>query len=189
MGIPVITTTVTLPRDPAVFQRDHNRALRTACAYAAEYHHRVHIPRHFQGFAAAKYGYAKRSPRYIKWKERVIKGADGKQDLVFSGMTRSEITKNRAISATPKGATLRMRIPISGGTGRLMDEAARARTGRKALTIRAITAQRNIIMRVAEVEAISRDEINTLMGEVKRIYFEIVNQPHIRRRKRYSTKN
>lgn len=189
MGIPVITVDIKLPRDPGVFLRDHNRALRIACAYAAVYHHRVHIPWHFQSFAKKKYGYAKRSSRYLAWKEKVIPGEDGTQDLVFTGKTRSEVTRNRTIAATPKGATLRMKIPIQGGAGRLMDDAARARLGRRPLTIKAVNSQREIIKRIAELEALAPDEIKTLAGEIERVYFEIVNQKHFPRRKRYSSKS
>lgn len=61
---PKITTTVTLPRDPRLLVRDHNTILRETLREAAFEHHRRHIPWHFESFAPAKYGYARRGKKY-----------------------------------------------------------------------------------------------------------------------------
>lgn len=163
-----------IPRDPALFERDHRRALRLAFTEAAVFHHERHIPRHFEPFASVKYRYARRNAKYEARKQRLL---GHRLPLVFTGKTRDTVTMLRTIRATPKGATLTMRLPIRGGTGRLMDASARARLIRagkrvKPLTDRAINNQRVILQLMAEIEVISPDEMQAIRQQIADRYTE-----------------
>lgn len=168
MGIPVMTVTLVQP-DPRLMLRAHNRALRAAYRVAAEYHRDRHIRRHFEAFAPAKYGYLRRTARYQKYKANVYGST---LDLVKTGATRAALTAPGAgvIRATPKGSTLSLKLPIKGGSGRIQSAAARQRLGRKALSRKGRIAVTNVLARVAEVEAIAPDEINTLRKVVETAY-------------------
>lgn len=189
--IPIMTVTVTLPRDPALFVRDHNRFSRAANVLAAQYHWQKHIPRHFQSFAAAKYGYQQRSGKYRK---RKIKLVGNQPDMVFSGRSRRMMTGTQpTIRATPKGSTLIMRLPIDGGTGKILDAAAAARLfaagkrSHKGFTQRQVNSQVQIVRRVAEMQAVSADEIRTLAEVRATEYVRLANQPGVKKRIRIRT--
>lgn len=191
-GIPIMTVTVTLPRDPALFQRDHNRFSRAANVLAARYHFQKHIPRHFQGFAAAKYGYRKRTSKY---KQRKIKLVGAKPDMVFSGRSQRVITGTAPkIQATPKGSRLIMRLPIDGGTGKILDAAAAQRlfaAGKRktaTFTKRQVNSQIEIMRRVKEMEAVSPDEARALAEVRAAEYVRLANEPGTRKRIRIRTK-
>lgn len=187
-GIPIMTVELTLPRDPALFQRDHNRFMRAAMTAAAEYHWRQHMPRHFQKFAAAKYGYV---PRSKKYNDRKIKIVGHQIDNVLSGRSRREVTSKRTITATPKGARLKMVLPIKGGTGNLLDQAAAARLfaagkrQQKGFTARQVNSQKSIIARVKELEAISADEIRANSRVIHDEYHRQATAPDTKRRIRF----
>src|SRR4051794_26211527 len=108
MTAPLVEGLLTLPFDPALFTRDHNRFLRASFVDGADFHHQHHIKRHFEPFAGAKYGYQPRSRKYNAWKRRKYGEA---VDLVKTGETRAVVTTQRQITATPKGAKLTMRLP------------------------------------------------------------------------------
>lgn len=191
-GIPIMTVEITLPRDPALFQRDHNRFAREANRYAAEYHWRHHIPRHFQSFAKTKYGYFKRTEKYQKRKINLV---GRKPDNVFSGRSQREMTNNTPKwPATPKGARLIMKMPIGAGTGRILDAAAAARlhaAGKrknKGFTERQAQSQINVIRRKAEMESVSADEVRTLMRVRNDKYVQQANEPGVKKRIRIRTK-
>lgn len=184
-GIPKLTAQIDIKRDPALYESSHNKSMSAAWKGGAEFHHSNHMPRHFQAFAGAKYGYKKRSKKYNARKLRIV----GHQiDNVFTGKSRTEITTKRRIQGSPKGATLRMRLPISGGTGRLEDDAARARlhaAGKiksRKITNRQITGQKTIIERVAEMKAVAPDEFRTIGRVAKIKYVEQANAPTSKRR-------
>jgi hypothetical protein len=139
--------------------------MRHAYTAAAEYHFQHHVPRHFQGFAAAKYGYY---PRTKKYNDRKLKQVGHTDPLVFTGASRREATSNHRIAATPKGSKLFVRLAISGGSGRVLDAAAAARKfaagKRKTATISKtqVQSQIQVLKRVSEMETVAQDEINTL---------------------------
>jgi hypothetical protein len=186
---------ITCDRDPRLYERDHNTFVRNAFRTAAEYHHKHHIPRHFQAFAAAKYGYAPRlskanagvfeavglepwspgEPRnqpYQTFKDKL-----GLPPNVLSGALRDEVTTQHSITATAtKGAKLTMPMPdyAGGKSGNL-----RIRKGQESPT----TQQQNILARQAEIETISPDEHNTLVGVMDDDYAKSANQPGIEYRK------
>lgn len=162
-----------LPRDPALFERDHRKALRLAFAAAALVHHTRHIPRHFQAFASVKYRYARRSAKYEARKQRLL---GHRLPLVFTGKTRDTVTMLKTIRATPKGATLTMRLPIKGGTGRLLDAAAAARLVRAGkrrattFTQKQVDSQRVILQIRSELEVISEDELKFIAQTIQDQY-------------------
>lgn len=186
-SIPITSVTITFPRDPTLFVADHNRFLRKANHHAAEYHHQHHIPRHFEKYAGAKYGYESRSKGYLKAKQRKVGHT---VDNVYSGATRAEVTKNRTITETPKGAKLKMIIPIKGGAGRILDAAALKRLQKAGLrssatlTQNQIDGQKKILARIAELEVIDPGEANAISREILNFYTVQANQPGVPKRVR-----
>lgn len=158
------------PRDVRLYARDHATFLRDSLRETAREHHRRHIPWHFQNFAAAKYGFKPRTSKYRKWKARL--GLPD-LDLVFSGNTRRVVTTERQITATQKKATLIMRLPIEGGTGRFRKKEA-------SLT----SAQVRILQLIEEVRAIATDEIQYLGDYLGKQYTDRVNAPGTRFKQR-----
>lgn len=189
-GVPIMTVDIVLPHDPALKVRDHTKFLRNAFIHAADYHHRVHMPRHFEDFAAAKYGYLPRSKGYNAVKKRIVGHA---HPNVLSGRSRTEILKNRVIRKTANGAMLIMTLPIKGGTGRLLDSAAAARlfaAGKrknKGFTDKQIEGQKRIIARVKELEAITADEVRANARELIKEYERQANLPTTQKRIRIRT--
>lgn len=184
-GVPTFTTQIDIQRDPFLFERSHDRSMRAAFYGGAEWHHERHMPRHFLGFAAAKYGYKKRNKKYNDRKKKITGQTI---DNVFTGRSRTEITGKRKIQGTPKSAKLIMKLPISGGTGRILDAAAAARLyaagKRKSATFtqRQLNSQRLIIERVAEMKAIAADEFRTIARVAKTQYVVEANKPTSKRR-------
>lgn len=186
MAVPITIITVTMPRDPALFTRDHNRFARAANVAAARYHFDKHISRHFEDFAGAKYGYWKRTKGYLKRKKKIV---GNKPDMVFSGKTkRMVLSSEPTIRATPKGSTLILRLPIAGGTGKVLDADAAARlfaAGKrknKGFTQRQVNSQVQIQRRVKELQAVSPDEVRKLMQVRADEYTRLANEPGVRRR-------
>jgi len=151
--------------DPRLFIREHNRALRSANEYAADYHHKKHMPDHFKMVGYSNYKLDRRTAKYAKRKHRIYNHA---LPNVFTGNTRREMLQNRQIRSTPKGARLTMKVPLTGGTGRF-----RIRPGMK---LRAVAGQVEMMRRVAELEAISQTEINTLATIRRDYYVGLVNK-------------
>ncbi len=185
MAIPITTITVTMPRDPSLFAAEHNRFSRAANIAAAEFHWQKHIPRHFEAFAAAKYGYWKRTNRYLKRKRHIV---GNEPDNVFSGRTRRTITTTPPIiRATPRISRLIMKLPIS-GTGRVLDDAAAARLFKagirktKGFTNRQANSQIQVMHRVAELQVVSADEARKLALVRADEYTRLASQPGIRKR-------
>jgi hypothetical protein len=172
MTVPM-TFAVAATRDPALYTRDHARFLRAAFWGAAEFHHERHIPRHFEPFASVKYRYLPRSRSYNKVKERLFGTT---QPLVLSGTTRDTVTRMKTIRATPKGASLKMDLPIKGGSGRFLTaEAAErlARAGKRStrtITRKAVDSALRVRQIITEIEAISSDELVRLAQEVRDRY-------------------
>lgn len=163
----VITTT--LPRDPRLLIRDHNRILNDTLRDAAEFHHGKHIPRHFEPFARSKYGYAPRSPRYLAVKRRLGRTID----LVWTGATKIAVTSTRQITATSKRSRLIMRLPFTGGTGKF-----------RIVGNMLSDAQKNILRIRAEIEVISDDEQRTINRRIGEEYTRRVNEPGVKYRTR-----
>jgi hypothetical protein len=190
-GIPQVTAQIDIARDPFLFESGHSKSMRAAYTGGAEFHHSQHMPRHFQPFAKSKYGY---KPRTKKYNARKLKIVGHQIDNVFTGRSKTEITTKHKVQSTAKGAKLKMKLPITGGTGRLQDDAARARlfaAGKaktQKITGRQISSQKTIIERVAEMKVISGDEHRTVAKVAKVKYVEQANMPTTRRRIRISSK-
>ena len=170
MAGPEIDFDLTFERDPRLYARDHATFLRRANRDAAAFHHTRHIPRHFEHFAAAKYGYAPRSRRYQALKDR-----RGLPPLVFSGRSRGVITSQRTITSTQHQAKLLLRLPIRGASGRL-----RVKPGRSTLS----TSQKTIHRTVVELETIADDEQRALAAEIEQRYTQLANTPGVPRKVR-----
>lgn len=181
-AIPAMTFTITFPRDPRLYTRDHNRHIREANKQAAKIHHQRHVPRHFEAFAPAKYGYFKRSKKY---EVRKFKQVGHNRPLEFTGISKRHILRftDDMVKATPKGSTLTVKLQIKGGSGRVIDAAAAARLfaagKRKTATIskQQIQSQKEILRRVAEMGAISPDERQYIGDRIGVIYAQLANAP------------
>ncbi len=119
-----IVLTVDIPlryRDIAV--RHHNSFVKLALAEAMNRHHKNVIPEHFKATARDKYHYRERNTAYKKAK---MKRYGSRTDLVKTGESKEFMTHNRTITVagaaeggkTPIKATITMRFPFKGGTGR-----------------------------------------------------------------------
>lgn len=174
---PKLTVTTTLPRDPRLLGRDHARMLNDTLREAAAEHHKRHVPRHFQAFAPAKYGYARRGSKYQKIKDRLglpplVSPYSLKQGRL---PTHVAVMQQFNITATQKRATLKMRLPFRGGTGRLRVESNGLSDHQKAL-----------LRTIAEIEAIAPDEQRYLNEFVHKKYAERANAPGTKHRVRHS---
>lgn len=164
---PPLTVTTTYPRDPRLFLRDHQTFTRESLRSTAVEHHERHIPWHFEQFAAAKYGYARRSRKYQARKDRL-----GLPPLVSpaatSGQLRTAMTHFRQITATSTRARLIMRLPFKGGTGRL-----------RVIGGSLSQQQKQVLTRIAEMEAITPDEHQYLAEFTGREYTRLANMPGV----------
>lgn len=146
---PLMFVGMTLPRDPDLYVRDHERNLRLSLADAAIEHHDRHIPWHFESFGPAKYGYKKRGAKYQRIKDRMGLPPLVSPNPKTSGNLKQEVTYHYQITATQTRSRLIMRLPFQGGTGRL-----RLKAGQVSLT----SPQEQILNRIAELSVIAPDE-------------------------------
>lgn len=167
MTAPKVETSLRFSPDPSDLDRNHRKYMNTAHREAADLHHRKFMKRHFDYSAYRLYGYQSRGKKYNERKKRLFGHT---LPNVFTGKSRREITTQRQITATPSGARLIMRLPIQGGSGRVLDEKALKRLGRGALTKHQIHGQQLILTRVAEMETVSEDEVQAFAKNVERSY-------------------
>lgn len=165
---PKLTVVTTLPRDPRLLVRDHNRILNETLREAAYEHHRRHIPWHFESFAAQKYGYHRRGKKYQRLKDRLglpplVSPFSQKQGRAPTFMF---IRTNFQVTATSKRSTLKMRLPFGGGTGRLRIQGGGLTDHQQAL-----------LMTIAELEVIASDEQQYLNQFVEQLYTKKANAP------------
>lgn len=73
----------------------------------ADYWHTGILPKHFERGASGTYGYAPRSPTYLK-----SKGKSGKPGLVFSGSLRRDLRSKAAYRQVGKSVELKMTARI-----------------------------------------------------------------------------
>lgn len=174
---PGLRVETSLPRDPRLYQRDHAQNIRQVLREAAEEHHERHIPRHFESFAAAKYGYLPRTSRYLNWKRR-----RGLPDLpnVATGAMRAQTTSMRTVTATQYRATLKLRWdwPTSGPSG--SSGRFRLKKGQTQLS----SSQKQILARIEELRAVSSDEQTYLANFIRDRYAALANAPGTRYRTR-----
>jgi len=158
---------------------DHNKFAKAAAKETLEFHLKKNIPRHFLRSARKRYGYRPRDIEYIRSKQYRFK--TGGLDLVKTGKSRVEVPKSGKISASgsaSKGTTkasLRMRFPFPGGSGRL-----RKGNSRQAVQIKQM---------IKEMRAITLDEAVELRDKFRDAYFSKVNErARTRKRRRYRVK-
>lgn len=111
------TVSTNIPADP---DRKTRAAIKAASIAGAQGHHDRNMPWHFEAFAAAKYGYSRRSPAYNELKQKLGLPLN---PLSFSGKTKSEILTSYIIKATgTRGASLHMKASLLGATsGKVLD--------------------------------------------------------------------
>lgn len=105
MSAPVIHVETTIEGEiPARQLREMSRASHRE---AGEHWQRSMLPKHFQSGAAKRYGYKRRSPKYVKSKPNrpgVKKG--GRVPLVLTGLTELLMRRRQIVKAFPTRATL-----------------------------------------------------------------------------------
>lgn len=89
-----------------VTARGHNEIMRECNRGLLERHRDRNLPRHFEGGATSRYGYAKRSAKYTARKRKKYGHSI---PMVFSGRLRAEIRQNVKITATRNGGRLKSR--------------------------------------------------------------------------------
>lgn len=161
-------------------EREHNRLGKQAARETLEYHLKHHIPLHFKRNARHRYGYAKRDPKYVRYKQRRFK--TGGMDLVKRGRSRKWVPRSAQIrvggSATTNTLTkakIVMRFPFAGGTGK--------RDARKRRTRGGIDLQQMIL----EVETFHPSELRKLRDVFVNSYFRQVNDLARRSKRRKIT--
>lgn len=126
--IPQMSFAIVLPEMLVNSPRLHNQFVKAGVRDELQTHWLKRIPLHFVQSAHAKYGYAKRSPRYISFK---IRRYGTGTDLVKTGRTRTTMKTVAKItvggSATGgKGdgvkGQLRLRFPFFGGGGGVLSQ-------------------------------------------------------------------
>lgn len=140
-----------------VAERWHNTAVKEIQREQLTVHRDKRIEKHFIYSAHARYGYAKRTDKYQRWKNRnrgknvkvtTFSGSvktgdyqasygvgqlaqDANLSLVKTGRTRREIKNGATITISGSGNLIRgrltLKVPIPGGGGRELDFAARLR--------------------------------------------------------------
>lgn len=144
-------------------ERIHNALVKRVFRTVIEHHHERRIPRHFQQSAHGRYGYADRSKRYRFAKQ---KRYGSSIDLVRTGRTRRQMISQRQLTlggqASTSGlkATLRLRFPFPGGTGRVRNSA-----GRQKVTIEQMAR---------EIETIAADEMREIQQQIHDGYVVLV---------------
>jgi hypothetical protein len=173
---PLMQVNSTFPRDPRLYVRDHQTFLRETLRDAAAEHHTRHIPWHFEKFAAAKYGYQRRSSKYQARKDKLGLPPLVSPNPQTTGQLKTAMTQFREITATSTRSRLIMRLPFQGGTGRL-----------KVIGGKLSTSQQNVLARIAEMEAIADDERAHLAEFVGVDYARRANLPGVPYRTRMRT--
>jgi len=78
--------------------------------------HKEFLPRHFRRGAQRRYGYQRRSQRYLKRKQRaaergMIPRSSLGKPLVFTGVSEEQISRRSDITSTSKRARVKMSAP------------------------------------------------------------------------------
>lgn len=168
--------------------RSHKAVARATNRHIMWFHHREHMPKHFERGAGTRYGYARRtstvSARRIdaaikkqltilkagRNKGRVfykdLKAALGLAPLVFTGETRSMVLAPALtqVRATSNRGRLVMKSP----------EYVASRFRKANPNQRVKQAQQEALKRSAELEAITSGEISALLAEFRREYVDIM---------------
>jgi len=116
-------------------KRDLRDAGRVAIKAAGDYWHRQFKKNHFQAFAAAKYGYKRRTWRYEERKMREHPESQGRP-LVFTGESERRAMASDTVNATAKSySAFRAECVINANTlnyRQLADEVTRTTTAEDA---------------------------------------------------------
>ncbi|HEV2970639.1 MAG TPA: hypothetical protein VGY55_11775 [Pirellulales bacterium] len=116
--MPNLIITISMPqRMENLIKRDHNRIAKEALRAVLEEHHKKRIPEHFKPYAHAKYGYRNRTTKYRSLKARL---GLGDVDLVLTGATEAEMTRNAEITMSGAaegaqkslGGTMTLKFPF-----------------------------------------------------------------------------
>jgi hypothetical protein len=112
-----ITTKFTKPPEASV--RQWRACMKEAFEEQGRVWHSEFLPRHFEPYAAAKYGYQDRGKKYQQYKELAARGLGpyryqgpvlegGKVALVFTGLLKRTMIEPARIRAFPTRVTIRM---------------------------------------------------------------------------------
>lgn len=93
---------------PRQLQRELGRILKDAYYYAADHWERKLLPKHFTSAGASEYQYKPRTKRYMIIK---AKKHHHQNPLEYSGESKRMIRRMPRITATSKGASVRLNVP------------------------------------------------------------------------------
>jgi hypothetical protein len=157
-----ITVTANTP-EPGTMGRKVDGWIRETAKAEAEFHQSQHTKLHFRRGASTRYGYKRRSSKYVKEKRRITGQA---QPLVFSGATRESVQQNFKVQGTStRGAKLTRVAAFKGGSGRY-----RLKDG-----LTTLTRQQEVALQlVEEIRAITVDEVNEIGSHGARVYDDFV---------------
>lgn len=150
MTAAVMEMTTTIP-EPGTGGRKMDGIIRESGKDSAEFHQKQHTKLHFRRGATVRYGYKKRSSKYVKQKKRLTGQA---QPLIFSGKTKEEVQNNYKVSGTAtKGTKLTRKASFKGGSGRL-----RLKKGTNFLT-----RQQEVALQIAEeIKTVTPEEVREI---------------------------
>lgn len=103
---------VTLSGWPAKPRRGMAMAMKSTLIGGALAWHRRFLPMHFRSGAASKYGYKRRSKRYIT---RKVKKVGTAAPLYFTGLLRRQVRRTPRQSGTAKRGRIAMTVPWYAG--------------------------------------------------------------------------
>lgn len=157
-----ITITATTP-EPGTMGRKVDGWIRETAKAEAQFHQVTHTKLHFQRGASKRYGYKKRSTKYVQRKKRITGQA---QPLVFSGATKASVQQNANVTGTAtRGAKLTRVAAFRGGSGRF-----RLRSGQTTLS-----AQQEVVLQlVEEIRAITTEEVQEIGTHGAAVYDDFV---------------
>lgn len=102
---------------PGLFgtERERREVLRTAWADCGQEWHKKYLPRHFRRGADTRYGYRKRTDKYLQRKTRDARRGraieQGLTPLVYSGQLRRTLTQSATIRSFPSRFKVEMTSP------------------------------------------------------------------------------
>lgn len=191
MGIPTVSVRRYQNFSDRLLPRSHKAVANATNRVVMWFHHREHMPKHFEQGAGARYGYARRTSTVsarridaaIKKQLTILKSGSaagrvfykdlkaalGLNPLVFTGETRSMVlsTAMTQVRATSNRGRLIMKSPPY----------VASRFKKQNPNQRVKQAQQEALKRSAELEAITSGEVAALLAEYRREYVDVMQNP------------
>lgn len=175
--------------------RHHNKIVKDALRETLAEHHRLHTRLHFQKGGRHRYGYAPRSQKYLKRKQRE-KGHT--IDMLYSGATRAEMTRPPRIQMSGAaeggkkgiGGGYKLRFPFNkqlqaNFEQRVKMAQRKGRSGASARVAAMQAARKNVVPQLRkEMERWAGDEVTWAARDFQARYLRMLNAFQGRRKRR-----